>query len=227
MILSDLEGLRDNRVMPEDSPVTLDEVKAALSLDPFDEEAAREIMAARPRPSRPTQPWRDGAVLVLLYPGDDGLTLALTRRTDTVEHHRRQLALPGGAREDGEELVETALRETEEEIGVPAARVEVLGRMTPLRIPPSAFVVHPFVGHVPSRPEFHPDPREVAGVIEVPLDLLLDEEGRGEQEKTFRGETVLVPYFRVPDVPPPPLWGATAMMLSGLVERLRAARDRG
>ncbi|MHC4859191.1 MAG: NUDIX hydrolase, partial [Planctomycetota bacterium] len=157
--------------------------------------------------------------------GGQGLTVALTRRTDTVEHHRGQISFPGGAREDGEDLLAAALREAEEEVGIPAADVQILGRLTELEIPPSAFVVHPFVGFVPSRPAFRPDPREVAGVLEVPLVHLLEEERRDEEEKTWRGERIRVPFFRVPDSGSPPLWGATAMMLSGFVERLKAVRE--
>ena len=202
--------------------VTLTHIRKALALPGFDEDAARDIMGAKPRPVRPSQPWREGAVLVLLYPGEDGLTLVLTRRTDTVEHHRGQIAFPGGRREDGEELVETALRETEEEIGIPAADVEVLGELPVMKIPPSAFKVSPFVGTVPSRPRFTPDPTEVAGVVEVPFSLLLDESRVVEEERPIRDVPARIPYYDVPGIGSPPLWGATAMMLSGLVERVKA-----
>ena len=157
----------------------------------------------------------------LFFSGEDGLTLVLTRRTDTVEHHRSQISFPGGARENGEPLVETALREVEEEIGIPPNTVEVLGEMVPMSIPVSGFVVHPFVGATPERPEYRIDPVEVAGIIEAPLSHLLDRTRRREEEQVFRGRRVMVPFFDLPNVDRPPLWGATAMMLSGLIERLR------
>lgn len=203
--------------------ISLTDVRAALAIDPFDDRGARRLMAHTHRHSYPEPPeYRDGAVLILLYPGEEGLTLVLTRRTEEVEHHRRQIALPGGAREDGEPLFETALRETEEEVGVPRERVEILGRLVPFHIPVSAFVVHPFVGYLSESPDYRPDPREVARVIEVPLEHLLREETRGEDEWEVMGEMSRVPFYHLPDTRPPPLWGATAMILSGLLERIRA-----
>ncbi len=170
--------------------------------------------------------YRDGSVLILLYPGEGGLTLVLTRRTDTVEHHRSQISFPGGARENGEPLVATALREAEEEVGIPPSAVDVLGEMSPLRIPVSGFLVHPFVGFTPGRPEYRLDPREVAGVIEARLAHLLDPERRREEEQEFRGRRVMVPFYDLPGVERPPLWGATAMMLSALIERIRVVLQR-
>ena len=202
--------------------IGIDDVRAALALLPFDDEAARLKMAHSHRLDF-THPetYRDGSVLILFFSGEDGLTLVLTRRTDTVEHHRRQISFPGGARENGEALVETALREVEEEIGIHPETVEVLGEMVPLRIPVSGFVVHPFVGALKERPEYRIDPDEVEAVIEAPLSHILDRARRREEEQVFRGQKVIVPFFDLPNVDRPPLWGATAMMLSGLVERLR------
>ena len=202
--------------------VTPDHLRAALALEPFDEEGARICMAHAHRLDF-AQPevYRDGAVLALFWPGEAGLTLTLTRRTDRVEHHRGQISFPGGKREDGETLVETALRESLEEVGIDPASVEILGGLPPLAIPVSGFLVHPFVGYAKERPSYRLDPTEVAGVIEVPLALLLSDGVRGQREWEFRGRTVMVPVFDFPDVAPPPLWGATAMMLSGLLERLK------
>ena len=206
-------------------PATLIQIRAALEIEDFDEAAARELMGARPRPVRPSREWREGAVLARFYPGEErGLHLTLTRRTDTVEHHRGQLSFPGGAREVGESLLVTALREVEEEIGVPAADVEVIGDLPPFRIPPSAFIVRPYVGFVPRRPEFRPDPGEVAEVLEVSLDRLLDPAIRAEEDQVIGGRKMKVPYFDLPELGRPPLWGATAMMLSGLLERIRLVR---
>ncbi len=202
--------------------IGFDDLRAALALSPFDDEAARLRMAHSHRLDfTHHETYRDGSVLILFFPFDAGLMLVLTRRTATVEHHRSQISFPGGARENGELFVETALREAEEEIGIRPETVEVLGEMVPLGIPVSGFVVHPFVGITPERPEYRIDPVEVAGVIEAPLSHLLDPMRRREEEQVFRGEKALVPFFDLPDVDRPPLWGATAMMLSALLERLR------
>jgi 8-oxo-dGTP pyrophosphatase MutT (NUDIX family) len=206
-------------------PVTLDHVRAALELPDFDEDRAREKMGARPRPIHADRSWREGAVLILLYPGGEGLDLVLTRRTDNVEHHRGQISFPGGARESGESLLLTALRETEEEIGVSRESLEVIGDLPMFRIPPSAFVVRPYVAAAPQPPRFRPDPSEVAEVLEVPLDLLMDPRIRREEDRNVAGRIMRVPFFDVPELGEPPLWGATAMMLSGLLERIRAVLE--
>lgn len=208
-------------------PVSVAHVRAALELPDFDETTARERMGARPRPVRPNRPWREGAVLLLLFPDEAGeLRVLLTRRTDTVEVHRGQLSFPGGGREEGESLILTALRETEEETGIERACVEVLGDLPILAIPPSAYLVRPYVGLAGARPECRPDPREVAGVVDVSLDRLLRPETRREEERVMHGMRMIVPYYDLPEIGEPPLWGATAMILSGFVERIRTVRER-
>ncbi|HOU41226.1 MAG TPA: CoA pyrophosphatase [Promineifilum sp.] len=209
-------------------PCTFDDVRAALALPGFDGAAAQRLMAPVLRPmSRPeglASPPRLGAVLILLYCADDRLTLVLTQRPEYEGVHSGQVSCPGGRHEPPESLGATALRETYEEIGVPPAEVELLGELTPLYIMPSDFQVTPFVGRYvgPGRPRFVPDTREVAAILEVPLDLLLDPATRAEEEMELRGGLRLdVPFFRVNEGR---VWGATAMMLSEFLARLRAAR---
>ncbi len=178
--------------------------------------AAQVRMAPEPRREellnfKPPREPKMAAVLILLYPSPEGLTLALTRRTDTVENHRGQISLPGGARENGESLSQTALRETYEEIGIEPASVELLGELSRLYIPVSGFCVHPFVGFSPQRPTFRPDPIEVAEVIEVPLRVLLDPGTERAELREWRGQEVAVPFFQIG---PHEVWGATAMILA-------------
>ncbi len=205
---------------------SLDNIRAALALPAFDGPAAQRHMApiARPmsRPNdRPDGP-RLGGVLILLYCADEEFYVVLTQRSDYDGVHAGQVSCPGGRHEPPETLRETALRETWEEVGIPSADVELLGELTPLYVMPSDFEVHPFVGHYigAGRPRFVPDPREVAAILEVPLRLLLDPATRAEEEMELRGGLRLpVPFFRVGESR---VWGATAMMLSELVERIRA-----
>jgi 8-oxo-dGTP pyrophosphatase MutT (NUDIX family) len=206
--------------------IRLEHVREALRLDPFDEEAARERLAHAHRRDYPVPDYRDSAVLVLVYPGPEGLHLLLTRRTDRVEHHRGQISFPGGARENGETLEETALREAGEEVALRPGGVEILGRLRPLEIPVSGYLVHPFVAHARARPDFRPDPTEVSEILEPPLDLFLDEGRRRETEIVIHGTPRRVPIYDLPGVEEPPLWGATAIMLSGLVERLKRVVQR-
>lgn len=203
---------------------TLELVQAALELPEFDGYAAQQHMmpVARSRfrsPDRSGEP-RLGAVLLLLYCLDEHLYLVLTRRRDDLSSHPGQVSLPGGRHEPPETLEETALRETFEEIAVPPEQVQLLGQLTSLYISPSDFEVQPYVGvYVGSgRPAFVPDPREVADVIEVPADHLLDHDKRTEELWQLRGTDVTVPFFQIDGHK---VWGATAMILSEFAERLR------
>jgi 8-oxo-dGTP pyrophosphatase MutT (NUDIX family) len=159
-------------------------------------------------------------VLVLFYPHDGQIAFPLTRRTETVESHKGQISLPGGAREGDESLRATALRETCEELEVCPDTLEVLGRLSPLYIPPSGFLINPFVAVSPARPNFEPDPMEVAELIETPLSLLLDPATVKWEEWTLRGTAVAVPFFHIYGHK---VWGATAMVLSELVTMLQEA----
>lgn len=201
---------------------TLQDVEAALALPQFDPEAAQAKMIpvprARLRAPEKTRPVRQGAVLLLLYPVDDRPHVILTRRPDSLRAHAGQISLPGGSRDPGETLADTALRETEEEIGVAPSSVRLLGRLGSLYIPPTDFEVHPFVGWRVSRPTFRPSPVEVAELIEVPIVRLVDPAVRLEETWELRGTAVQVPYFAIDDHK---VWGATAMMLSEFTERLK------
>ena len=204
---------------------SLDNIRAALALPAFDGPAAQRHMApiARPmsRPNdRPDGP-RLGGVLILLYCADEEFYVVLTQRSDYDGVHAGQVSCPGGRHEPPESLGQTALRETYEEIGIPPADVELLGELTPLYVMPSDFEVHPFVGRYlgDGRPGFVPDTREVAAILEVPLHVLLDPATRAEEEMELRGGLRLdVPFFRIGEHK---VWGATAMILSEFVERLR------
>ena len=152
--------------------------------------------------------------MVLLYPHKVPLSLYLpfTRRTQTVTTHRGQISWPGGAREGDESPTETALRETEEELGIVPDTVEVLGMLTPLHTGGSGFLITPVVGWATSRPTFQPDPCEVAEVLEVPLTQLRAPGVIRRDTWTLRGQRTLVPYYQPrPDIA---IWGATSMILS-------------
>jgi 8-oxo-dGTP pyrophosphatase MutT (NUDIX family) len=175
-----------------------------------------DIKALRDRTPPPSP--KHAGVLILLYHHNGQLYFPLTRRTDTLEAHKGQVSLPGGAREAGETLQSTALRETCEELGVCVEDWTVLGPLTPLYIPPSGFLIHPFVAHTPTRPAFTPDPIEVAELIETPLALLLDPVAVLREEWDLHGMQVQVPFFHVHGHK---VWGATAMVLSELEVLLR------
>jgi 8-oxo-dGTP pyrophosphatase MutT (NUDIX family) len=162
---------------------------------------------------------KEAGALILLYPREGELDIILTRRTETVAMHKGQVSLPGGAREEGEELVETARREASEELGIDPDRIEILGPpLTPLFIPVSGFWVTPFVGYCEAGAEFVPAPDEVIELIDVPLRSLLDESSVDRETWEIQGEAVSVPFFRLEGHK---VWGATAMMLSEFAAMLR------
>lgn len=202
----------------------LEQVQAALKL-PRPGLKAQLYMAPNPRPGGhivpPGHQPKEGGVLILLYPRRAQLHLALTRRTDTVAHHKGQISLPGGEREphDGS-LKMTALRETQEELGIETGGLQVLGTLTPLYIPVSDYCIYPYIASSEERPGFHPDPVEVAEVLEVPLSQLMDPATRQVEDWVVRGFPMRVPFFAVGVHK---VWGATAMVLSEFVALLRSS----
>jgi 8-oxo-dGTP pyrophosphatase MutT (NUDIX family) len=204
-----------------DRPLTLDDVRRALA-QPLPGGAAQLRMAASPR-SSPAEfghrgPPRIAAVLMLLYPHRGRLFLPLTRRTERVLDHKGQISLPGGAREEADPtLWDTALREAHEEIGVAPDTVEYIGRLSDLYIPRSHFRVSVFAGYTASRPCFVIQEEEVAEVIEMPLDALVDPAIKREEDWAWRGRIMTVPHYWYNGHI---IWGATAMMLSEFEQAL-------
>ncbi|WP_291727434.1 NUDIX hydrolase [Bernardetia sp.] len=165
---------------------------------------------------------RIAAVLMLLYPyqDEDGnekfdwkMPLVLRPQYEGIHNHGGQIGLPGGGREEQDEnLMMTAIRETQEEIGVIVPKTNILGSLSDLYIPPSDSMVTPFVGFMREKPSFIPDPKEVDRIIEAPLSSLKDPNLRMQKQVTLPNKiTIDVPYFAVND---DSIWGATAMMLS-------------
>ena len=192
---------------------SIEHVRVAMR-GPLPGPKAQITMAPRPRPFSPSpgvEP-RKAGVLLALYPIHGVLHLVLTVRTSDLNYHSGQISLPGGGWEAGDgSLQETALREAHEEIGITTDGLEILGALTPLYIPPSHNVIHPFVATMPQRPTFDPDPREVAELLEVPLHLLLDPATQREEDWIWRGAPLHVPFYAVGGYK---VWGATAIVLA-------------
>ncbi|PSL07742.1 NUDIX hydrolase [Cecembia rubra] len=167
--------------------------------------------------------YRKGAVLMLFYPDfHQQAFVPFIKRPVYPGVHSGQIAFPGGKMEASDaDLSVTALRETEEEIGVDANKVQLLGKLSDLYIPPSNFMVSPFVGYTLEQPEFNPDPEEVLRIINCPVGTLLDKSLRKTGiVQGSGGYRLQAPYF---DIESEMVWGATAMMLGEftyLLERL-------
>lgn len=164
------------------------------------------------------------AVLVLLFPRHDGLRFLLTVRPDTLTRHPGQISLPGGRVEKTDsDLWQTAVRETREELGVDDRDLVPLGRLDRYRMPVSGYAITPFVGCLPCPPALHPDPGEVAEVIEVPLAALLDESTVREEIWDLHDRKWHVTFYLFGEHR---VWGATATILADLASRL-GAQPRG
>lgn len=159
---------------------------------------------------------KKGAVLLLLYPGVEGCMMPFIKRTTYKGVHSGQVSLPGGKWEQGDQdLWFTAVRETEEEIGVNRDRIHVVGSLSKLYIPPSNYSVQPFLGYLEEEPVFYPDPREVERVITCSFDDLVSDDIRKSKElDVSSGSVISAPYF---DIDNEAVWGATAMILSELM----------
>lgn len=156
---------------------------------------------------------RAGGALVLVYPIDGQPHTALTLRRADLRLHAGQVSLPGGRVERGETPRAAALREAWEELAIDPDRVEVLGSLTPVYIPPTDFLLFPTLAVAKCRPDFILQPSEVAELIEVPVVHLFDERHRRVELWDLRGESRRVPFFAIDRHK---VWGATAMVLGEL-----------
>jgi len=195
--------------------MTIDDVKRAMQRPLL----GLEAQARMAPPYRPDQiavmlnppACKQAGVLILLYPLGGQLCFPLTKRPESVEYHKGQISLPGGSQENGESLYQTALREAQEEVGVAADSVELIGQLSQLYVPPSNFCIRPFVGYVAQRPNFEIEAVEVAELIEAPLGALFDPATARVEDWEIRGGVVPIPFYQFG---PHKVWGATAMILS-------------
>lgn len=164
----------------------------------------------------PPGPLMEAATLVPVFEQDGVTQVILTRRTDTVKHHKGQICFPGGVRdEDDLTLWHTALRETREEIGLVADMITYICTL-PAVVTPTAFHVTPFVARVASTRGLVPNPDEIAEVFSVPLKHLQDPQYLRFEPREYFGQSFPVPFFRYG---PHEIWGATGRMLLSLVSR--------
>jgi 8-oxo-dGTP pyrophosphatase MutT (NUDIX family) len=195
----------------------------AESLSPFID-LARELLRTYEPRTLDAPDAHPAAVLVLLHHDRGEDRVILTRRTDTVEHHKGQISFPGGAVHDADaDLSVTALRETWEEIGVRPEEVEVLGRLDPM-VTTSNFLVAPYVGVLRAGPyEFVASELEVAEILAPPIAHLLDDASLEMETRELQGEVRLLPAYHWEGHR---VWGATARMLQEFLELLRGGSER-
>ncbi|MEX0770683.1 MAG: CoA pyrophosphatase [Balneolaceae bacterium] len=155
------------------------------------------------------------SVMVLLFENECGIyELILTLRTDSISHGG-QISFPGGRSDANESAVQTALREMEEEIGIGKKGVQVAGTLSQLFLERSNNLITPVMGYLPSKPDMKINPLEVEEVFCVPLEVLNSNKNLVKKPWNLREQTYEVPYWNIHSVP---LWGATAMIISELME---------
>ena len=163
------------------------------------------------------------AVLLLMYRKDGEYCVLLNKRTHTVEHHKGEISFPGGSQdEEDKTLLDTALRETEEEMGIRAQDIDVLGELDDMPTS-SRFLMSPYVGTIPSPYDFRPSAIEVAEVLEVPISSLLDPENVRDEAKIVDGQLDHSPTYAHRGHL---IYGATARVLARFVELLDSAPDK-
>jgi 8-oxo-dGTP pyrophosphatase MutT (NUDIX family) len=193
-----------------------------LTMDLLD--SLRQCLRERPGLDLPPHGHMRAAVLVPVFEAGGVPHLLLTRRTDLVEHHKGQISFPGGRAEEGDaDLLATALRETQEEIGLAPGSVEILGRLDECRTVASGFAITPYVGLIPPPEALIPNPVEIDSLIVVPLPVFLDAANLRVERVTFEdGEHEVVSY----EYPPHVIWGVTARIIRQMVGLLGTGTGR-
>lgn len=185
--------------------------------DPLPGDTAHELLRARPVSGKFPDfghklPPKPGSVLILLYEENGVIKLPLTKRATYNGAHSAQISFPCGKAEAGENAIQTALREAEEEIGTHPADVTVIGQLSDFNVIPSNFIVTPIVGVLNYVPVFKPDPREVDKIIYAEIDDLIRGDAVYEEEILAAGlYPMIAPHFLIEKEI---VWGATAMMLN-------------
>jgi 8-oxo-dGTP pyrophosphatase MutT (NUDIX family) len=173
-----------------------------------------------PEMKRPAVELTPAAVLVPIVQHDHGLSVVLTRRADTLRRQTGQIALPGGRLDPGETPWDAALRETHEEIGLPAHQIEIAGLSTPYRTG-TGFLITPVVGFVTPPVDLKPNPQEVADVFETPFGYLMDP--ANYEQRYYDMPDGMRRWFYAVTHEERVIWGATAGLLRALYDRLNGA----
>lgn len=193
-------------------PITKDEIKKALAGNLRGIKSHQKMMPPNRRlraANSDKKRLKPSSVLLLLFIEKNELFVCLIKRPATMKHHAGQIALPGGRIDFGETPLETALRETWEEIGITADKIEILGSLSELFVDVSGFLIRPFVGWLNEKPVFKINPAEVEKTLLFPLLRFKDQLEETELE-TISGR-LTVPCFHFENEV---VWGATAMILS-------------
>ncbi|HRW21334.1 MAG TPA: CoA pyrophosphatase [Bacteroidales bacterium] len=169
------------------------------------------------------KPLRKAAVLISLFPFNGHVGTLFIERTQDTSPHSGQIAFPGGRFEPNDNtLINTAIREANEEIGINPDEVEIIGSLTPIEIPISGFSVTPIIGVLQTDPKIKPCPTEVQNYFKVTLKELLNTNNKTTGEVPVRNKRITTPYYKLKHTI---IWGATAMVLSEFEEIFSKAKQ--
>ena len=161
---------------------------------------------------------KKSAVLLLLFPENNITKLVLIKRASSTGIHSGQISLPGGGVEPADKtIIDTALRETHEEIGIDTTHIQILGLLSKLFIFVSNYSVQPIVGALNYIPKFEPNNMEVEKIIEIPLNILFNPTTKQSKIMQLNNNNIKIPYY---DILGDHVWGATAMILSEYYEAI-------
>lgn len=174
----------------------------------------REILGRRPAIEIHAPQHRRACVLIPIIRSAGGWSILFTRRSENLASHSGQIAFPGGAVEAGETLEQAAMREAEEEVGIPPRHVELIGRLDDV-ITHSGFLVAPFAGVIHEPIDYVMQESEVVEIFEVPVEALLDVRNPEVRYVPFRGRRYPAYFYRYRDYE---IWGLTGRMLKGFLD---------
>ncbi len=166
----------------------------------------------------PDGDYRTGSVVLLINNKNNLPHLVMIQRAEDGKVHSGQIAFPGGKAETDESLAGAATRELEEEIGIASDKINIIGQLTRIYIPPSNYMVYPFIATQVHTSAFIANQNEVKEIFEIPLHNLIENKAiiQGVQHQTIRG-IIKAPAFRINNLV---IWGATAMILSEFIDLL-------
>ncbi len=195
-------------------------VQLSMPGDAAHQKMKPKMLSGAPLNMKHSTPPRKGGVLILLYEENGIVHFPLIQRPNYEGIHSGQMALPGGRFEkEDRDQYQTALREAHEEIGVNHDEIEIIGSLSEFFVAASNYMVLPVIGKIQLKPQFIPEEREVHDIVTPPVSHLIDPMRLKEKQITVRNGIVLnCPYF---DLEGRTVWGATAMMLSEMVEILK------
>lgn len=168
--------------------------------------------------AQPNRSTKKSAVLMVFYPDEDNVMFPLILRPKYDGTHGGQMALPGGKMENiDENLTRTALREAQEEIGIKAIDVNIIGLLTEVYIPVSNYIVQPVVGFLNYKPTFYPDHKEVDEIVTIKFEEFLKKENMGTKNMLLGNQNVSMPGYTVNNKW---IWGATALIINEFLEAI-------